>query len=453
MSTHSTIDNYRILKTLGTGYSGKVKLGQDLSTGNTFALKLLSAPGEPPQTLLETLKHEFNILKNLNHPSIIKMFDLKTGIYKSKSKAPRSITYAVIELATGGEIFDVIFHSKGFDEKLSRYYFKSLVESMVYLHDSKIAHRDLKPENLLLDSQFKLKIVDFGFATLLRSNNAPNKTRLGTEKYMAPELLYHKAYDARKVDVFAAGVILFVFYSGHPPFNQATENDPYYRAFIKNNDKFWDFHSKQNQKRTYSSEFKALINSMLSFDSTKRCTFHDISSDSAWLKLETDEAESIKKIATYMSQMHEIKQQEIANTTQNGGVRGDLEENELNDLHGLILPNLKYEDLIGVNLPRSEQTGMIIKSSNKQLLAALLLKKAIELGCKKEENKNEKLILKSENENEGNVVLEVKFYQHQNDEFEILFTRKLGDYFEFQKIKTAIYEAVQNSCERLENNL
>ena len=107
-------------------------------------------------------------------------------------------------------------------------------------------------------------------------SHAPNKTRLGTEKYIPPKLLYNKAYDAKKVDVFAARMILFVFYSGHPPFNRANENDPYYRAFGKSNDKFGDFQSNKNQKREYSTEFKELVKSMLFFDSSKTCTFAEI---------------------------------------------------------------------------------------------------------------------------------------------------------------------------------
>lgn len=61
---------------------------------------------------------------------------------------------------------------------------------------------------------------------------------------MAPELLYKLSYDAKKADIFAIGVILFVFYSGHPPFHEATENDPYYKLFVKNPTAYWEFHSK-----------------------------------------------------------------------------------------------------------------------------------------------------------------------------------------------------------------
>ena len=449
MQTHSTLDNYRILKTLGSGYSGKVKLGQDMSTGNTYALKTLSAASEPTQQLMAALKHEFEILRHLDHPSIIKMLEMKTGVYTSrKTGVQKSLTYAVIELATGGEIFDVIFHSKGFDENMTRFYFRSLVQSLVYLHDSQIAHRDLKPENLLLDSNFRLKVVDFGFATLLKPN-APNKTRLGTEKYMAPELLYHRPYDARKVDVFAAGVILFVFYSGHPPFNQATENDPYYRAFVKSNDKFWDFHSKQNQKKSYSSTFKELVNTMLSFDPQKRTTFPEIAASSKWYNSQIDDTDALQKVGTFMNQMHQIKQQVIKPVT-TGDNRDGQEDHTLEELHALSLPDLKYEDLTGVSLNGGQLNGLFIKSANKQLLVALVLKKAMEFGGKKSEANKEKLLISFANEKEQTTV-EVKFYQLKEDEFEVLITRREGDYFEFQKLKTQIQEAIANSCEQIEH--
>ena len=448
MPTHSTLDNYRILKTLGIGYSGKVKLGQDMGTGNTFALKTLSVAGEPTEQLMAALKHEFNILRDLDHPSIIKMLEMKTGVYTSrKTGVQKSLTYAVVELATGGEIFDVIFHSKGFDENLTRFYFRSLVQSLLYLHESQIAHRDLKPENLLLDSNFRLKVVDFGFATLLKPN-APNKTRLGTEKYMSPELLYHRAYDARKVDVFAAGVILFVFYSGHPPFNQATENDPYYRAFVKSNDKFWDFHSKQNQKRIYTGAFKDLVNSMLSFDPQKRTTFSEIVASSKWYNSQIDDSDALQKVASYMSQMHQIKQQ-VIKPAKTGDNRDGQEDHELEELHAISLPDLKYKDLTDVTLNSGQLNGLIIKSANKQLLTALVLKKAVEVGGHKNETNKEKLVISFTNEKEQTSV-EINFYQLKDDEFEVLITRRAGDYFDFQKIKNQIQESIWNSLVQME---
>ncbi len=92
-----------------------------------------------------------------------------------------------------------------------------------------------------MDDNYNLKLADFGFATQIKASK--NKTGLGTERYMSAELLYKKAYDAKKVDIFAMGVIFFVFFSGHPPFHHGRLEDNYYRALIKFPNKFWEFHS------------------------------------------------------------------------------------------------------------------------------------------------------------------------------------------------------------------
>lgn len=439
MASFSTLDNFRILKTLGTGYSGKVKLGQDLATGQTFALKILSG-NHPQEQLLQALQHEFNILRNLTHPSIVKMYDLKSGAYVSRKKGTKTVvTYAVIELATGGELFDVIFHSKGFDENLSRFYFRLLVDSMRYLHGQNIAHRDLKPENLLLDSQFNLKVVDFGFATRMQPGKH-QKTRLGTEKYMAPELLYHKAYDGKKADVFAAGVILFVLYSGHPPFNQATEHDPYYKTFVKANEKFWDFHSKQNQKRNYSPEFKELINNMLAFNPSNRWNFEEIAAKSAWFNQPINQEAALGTTAKYIAEMRAIKQQE-ASPVNSGTNRGEAAD----DLKDMMLPDIKFEDLTGVKADNTGFNDAVIKSHNKDFLVALVHKTAEEAGITKLDSRPDKLILKAGDEKEGEVVFEVKFFKVSDNQFELRFLKKEGDYFDFQKAKTTLLDNLNAS--------
>lgn len=440
MNAFSTLDNFRIIKTLGTGYSGKVKLGQDLTTGETFALKILSA-NQPSEQLLASLKHEFGILKNLSHPSIIKMYDLHKGVYTSHKKGTqKEVTFAVLELATGGEIFDVIFHSKGFDENLSRFYFQLLVDSMRYLHNHNIAHRDLKPENLLLDSQYNLKVVDFGFATSIQPNKL-NKTRLGTEKYMAPELLYHKAYDGRKVDVFAAGVILFVLYSGHPPFNQATEHDPYYKTFVKANEKFWDFHGKQNQRRHYSASFKELINSMLAFNPANRATFDDIAERFAWFKEPVDQQRALGQVGNYMAQMKLAKQQAVPSSGQSTN-RGEADGDTLEDLAKLVLPDIRFEDLTGVKGAVPANNSIVIQSHDRNLLVAMVRKTAEEVGCDKTVSKNDKLVLSFGNHEQGHTVFELKFYELPDKCFEVHFVRKEGDYFAFQKTKMLVVDAL-----------
>ena len=185
-------------------------------------------------------------------------------------------------MANNGEIFEFLSNTGRFEEPVTRYYFKQLIGALEECHSKGFAHRDLKPENLLLDDTYNLKLADFGFATLLagKDNTGKLKTILGTESYMAPEI-HMKAsyYHGILVDLFAAGIILFIFMTGHPPFNQAKPKDPYYNLICTNrHDKFWQSHSrkKPNGDAFFSEDFKSLINAMLAFDPTQRPSVAEI---------------------------------------------------------------------------------------------------------------------------------------------------------------------------------
>lgn len=122
-----------------------------------------------------------------------------------------------MELAKGGELFDFIAVGGKFSESMARYFFLQLMDGLEYCHRNKICHRDLKPENLLLDKDYNLKIADFGFARDLSGDqgNAKLATRCGTVPYMAPEIFLANQYSGQSVDLFAAGIILFVMVAQH----------------------------------------------------------------------------------------------------------------------------------------------------------------------------------------------------------------------------------------------
>lgn len=185
------------------------------------------------------------------------------------------MTYIVLELASGGELFDFIANSGRFEEPIARYYFKQLLEGLDYCHNMGIAHRDLKPENILLDSQFNLKIADFGFAAPVEGKDGSGNltTKLGTLNYMAPEIHLKQPYQGKSVDLFAAAIILFIMVSQHPPFTTAQPQDPFYRCLAASRaDIFWKTHckSKSNGDAFFSEDFKDIVQAMMQLDPAHR---------------------------------------------------------------------------------------------------------------------------------------------------------------------------------------
>lgn len=162
-----------------------------------------------------------------------------------------------------------------------------MIAGLEYLHGNNIAHRDLKPENLLFDSDFNLKIADFGFATLMEgsSGNGLLKTCLGTESYMAPEIHAKQPYNGASVDLFASAIILFIMYAGTPPFSKADPKDPYYKLLCTNrHDTFWSAHLKNKGSDTFFSQpFMDFINSLLAHDAAQRLSLAEVKSH-PWFK-------------------------------------------------------------------------------------------------------------------------------------------------------------------------
>lgn len=121
---------------------------------------------------------------------------------------------------------------------------KNILEAVRNLHSMGISHRDLKPENILFDRDFVLKVSDFGLSTLIKGHDGDGLlyTHLGTKGYRPPEMEEGK-YQGDQADIFAVGVILFLLYSGNPPFMSTKSKDPIYKLIRKKNfAKFWLTH-------------------------------------------------------------------------------------------------------------------------------------------------------------------------------------------------------------------
>ncbi|KAM4666510.1 MAP/microtubule affinity-regulating kinase 3 isoform 14-T14 [Amazona ochrocephala] len=184
------IGNYRLLKTIGKGNFAKVKLARHILTGRE-------------------LFREVRIMKILNHPNIVKLFEV---IETDKT------LYLIMEYASGGEVFDYLVAHGRMKEKEARAKFRQIVSAVQYCHQKHIVHRDLKAENLLLDADMNIKIADFGFSNEFTVGNKLD-TFCGSPPYAAPELFQGKKYDGPEVDVWSLGVILYTLVSGSLPFD------------------------------------------------------------------------------------------------------------------------------------------------------------------------------------------------------------------------------------------
>jgi serine/threonine protein kinase len=141
------------------------------------------------------------IMTSLEHESIVKVVAVGKGPYdKQNGKEPKDVFFIVMEYAEHGELFDMLSNTGKFSEEVARYYFKQLLSAVFYLHNTAgICHRDLKPENLLMDSNFNLKMADFGFSipTGGQKNNGKLTSFKGTLGYMSPEQLAKKTYSGK----------------------------------------------------------------------------------------------------------------------------------------------------------------------------------------------------------------------------------------------------------------
>lgn len=218
---------------LGKGSYGIVQLGKLKGTNVQRAIKIID---KSKVSNVERFKLEVEIMMKLDHPSILRLYD-----YFEDKK----YVYLVLELCTGGELFDRIIANKYYNEEEARLLFKQIIKGIYYCHLNGVCHRDLKPENFIMVSKsdpFTLKIIDFGLSRTFNNGDSPQgqgilsqstldpnksgrgrrqtravlKTKAGTPFYIAPEVLTGNYNE--KCDVWSAGVILYILFCGYPPF-------------------------------------------------------------------------------------------------------------------------------------------------------------------------------------------------------------------------------------------
>ncbi|EPZ36814.1 Pkinase-domain-containing protein [Rozella allomycis CSF55] len=257
------LPNYEIIEEIGHGTYGKVFLSRFKVNGDHRAIKYIQYSSNP--ALQQQIHKEIIIHKALKHVNIIQVFEV--------ADLPPVCTLLVMELASGGELFDRIEPDVGLEEQLTHFYFFQLIRAVEYLHGQGVCHRDLKPENILLDVDGNLKLTDFGFSTIFRHQNKRRmlETACGTPVYMAPEVM-KRYYDGEQVDLWSAGIILYVLLVGNTPWEEPTERDKDFAKFIREGPCGLVEGSWQN----LSNEVKDLLCNILRFDPKERFTLSKI---------------------------------------------------------------------------------------------------------------------------------------------------------------------------------
>ncbi|KAL4335574.1 hypothetical protein GQ457_07G033510 [Hibiscus cannabinus] len=252
---------YELGRLLGCGAFAKVYYARNVCSGQSVAIKVINKKKLSNTNLMSNVKREISIMSRLNHPYIVKLFE----VLATKTKI-----YFVMEFVKGGELFSKVAKGR-FSEDLSRKYFQQLISAVGYCHSRGVFHRDLKPENLLLDESGDLKVSDFGLSAVTDQIRVDGllHTLCGTPAYVAPEILAKKGYDGAKVDVWSCGIILYVLNAGCLPFN-----DPNLMVMYKK-----IYKGEYHCPKWMSSDLKRFLSRLLDTNPDTRITIHEILKD------------------------------------------------------------------------------------------------------------------------------------------------------------------------------
>jgi len=270
----SPLNCFSVVRSI-TSDRNPIYLAIDNKSGQQVVLKLFHLYS----AVNKSYQRELNNLQMLNHPNIIQLLEAVDHTVSNLEGHENHVSYIALEYASNGDILDIISKNGQFPEILARTLFHQLIGALTYLHRRNIAHMDLKAENLLIDGNFRLKLIDFDLSQTL---DAVTLEAQGTPGYRAPEVKSGLCGNLRAADVYSAAVVLFIMITGHPPYLETSrgsdaEYDGFYKLLRKSPGRFWEVHAKhKGDAGFFSQDFKDMINWMLSEEQRERPTLEQI---------------------------------------------------------------------------------------------------------------------------------------------------------------------------------
>ncbi|KAH6822135.1 calcium-dependent protein kinase 21 [Perilla frutescens var. hirtella] len=310
---------YSLGKELGRGQFGVTYTCTEMETGRQYACKSILKRKLVSKNDREDMKREVHIMQHLSgQPNIVEF----RGAYED-----RQAVHLVMELCGGGELFDRIIAKGHYSEKDAADLCRQIVNVVHHCHFMGVMHRDLKPENFLLsnkDDKAMLKATDFGLSVFIEEGKV-YRDIVGSAYYVAPEVL-RRSY-GNEIDVWSAGVILYILLSGVPPFWAETEKG-IFDAILKEE---VDFDSQPWP--SISNSGKDLVQKMLTKDPKKRITSSEVL-EHPWIKGQASDKRIDSAVLSRMKQfraMNKLKKLALKVIAQS------LSEDEIKGLKAMFM--------------------------------------------------------------------------------------------------------------------
>ncbi|KAF0907952.1 hypothetical protein E2562_022338 [Oryza meyeriana var. granulata] len=254
-------DLYTLGKKLGQGQFGTTYQCVEKATGKVFACKSIAKRKLLSEEDVEDVRREIQIMHHLaGHPNVVSI----VGAYEDAVAV-----HLVMELCAGGELFDRIVQRGHYSEKAAAQLARVIIGVVEACHSLGVMHRDLKPENFLFVNHKEdsaLKTIDFGLSIFFKPGETYSDV-VGSPYYVAPEVL--RKHYGREVDVWSAGVIIYILLSGVPPFWDESEQG-IFEQVLKG-----DLDFSSDPWPAISDSAKDLVRKMLNRDPRKRLTAHE----------------------------------------------------------------------------------------------------------------------------------------------------------------------------------